>query len=269
MKTSKLVFFLLLGCLAGQPLVAQTEPVEDSVVIVQPPTEEELPIEEVVAEAPEKVVLEDTVLHPNTFSLSPDTVQTFRRSNTYAYIPLVDSFFRAAATQKIKVKPPEPVSIPLWIRILTSKPAQMLYWAIAIAVVVFILYRLFLEDGNWYRRYKRAPSVYASPDEFLEESVGNWEALALAAEQRKDFRQAMRYHHRALLDSLHEQQRIAWAPDKTNTQYIREMRQQPGVHEFIQLTRAFEYVWFGGYAINEVEFVQWKQTYATLQNQIR
>jgi len=70
------------------------------------------------------------------------------------------------------------------------------------------------------------------------------------ATAQKDFRLAVRLLYLQSLKNLNDAGRIAWEPDKTNSQYVRELKHPEQKHLFGQLTHQFEYIWYGNFAID-------------------
>ena len=71
----------------------------------------------------------------------------------------------------------------------------------------------------------------------------------------------IRLYYLQVIKVLSEKEAIKWSREKTNRDYLREMRQHPLLQEFREATRSFERVWYGnepldavGYALLEPEF---------------
>ena len=114
----------------------------------------------------------------------------------------------------------------------------------------------------WRRR--RAPFLHKEKtgalDYELEEDTiyGVDFAAALAeAEQRRDWRQAVRLLYLQTLKQLSDAGRIDWQPSKTPAQYVREVGQQP----FTTLSQHFVRIRYGNFDAKETVF----QTMKTMQ----
>ena len=89
--------------------------------------------------------------------------------------------------------------------------------------------------------YYRAGSRNAE----LEEEMKIARVRLAEAEAAGNYRLALRLGYLQLLKLLSDQNLIRWQPDKTNHAYLAEL---PGEHlraPFRELTRQFEYVWYG------------------------
>lgn len=65
------------------------------------------------------------------------------------------------------------------------------------------------------------------------------------AKANGDYNLAIRLYYLAILKELSLQKDIKWKVDKTNNEYLREMRQHDMFTEFRQLTLIFERSWYG------------------------
>lgn len=69
-----------------------------------------------------------------------------------------------------------------------------------------------------------------------------------------DFRVATRLLYLQTLKLLHESEFIHWRKDKTNNDFLSEMRPHPSYKIFRELTLAYEVVWYGDHIISTAEF---------------
>lgn len=74
------------------------------------------------------------------------------------------------------------------------------------------------------------------------------------AEQKRRYRDAVRWHYLQLLHHLEEQELILWKPEKTNADYASELKGKPFLPAFREATRHFEYVWYGEYSPDEMAY---------------
>lgn len=74
------------------------------------------------------------------------------------------------------------------------------------------------------------------------------------AVSRHDFRLAVRLLYLKCLKQLSDTHIIQWQIDKTNADYINEIRDRAQKQTFETLTRQFEYVWYGDFSIDKQAF---------------
>lgn len=87
------------------------------------------------------------------------------------------------------------------------------------------------------------------------------------AREDQDFRLAVRWLYLKQLFLLNEKNKIAWQPYKTNMDYANELSASVAIRQpFKDISRIYEYVWYGKYTINadsfqkiETEFSQFEK----------
>ena len=80
------------------------------------------------------------------------------------------------------------------------------------------------------------------------------EGFARHALDKQDYKLAIRLYFLQILKELSVSKLIKWKRDKTNNEYIREMRSHEFFKDFRHLTRQFERVWYGDVNVQEKEF---------------
>lgn len=189
----------------------------------------------------------DTTLYLNGLSLSPDSPRKWRNEARFAYAKNLDSLLRAAKENENKAPPEKP---SLLAQFLSSALVEVLLWIAAILFVGFIIFRLFLADGVFRRDTTKSISTHSSPEEEEITSATNFDALITQALQKSDFRQAVRYQYLRSLYKLADRNLLVLAPDKTNYQYVRELKERSLQQDFSSLTLNYEYVWYGEFNVD-------------------
>lgn len=72
-----------------------------------------------------------------------------------------------------------------------------------------------------------------------------------SATQNKQYRRAIRLYYLRSLKALSDKEMIQWKPGKTNREYLVELG---GRNDFRDITRWYEYVWYGEFTIDEMHF---------------
>lgn len=78
--------------------------------------------------------------------------------------------------------------------------------------------------------------------------------LIAQAIKDKDYRLAVRYHYLKVLKYLIENGFIDWHPEKTNRDYLNDMRSHNLSTAFRNLTFIYDYIWYGNFSPNHKEF---------------
>jgi hypothetical protein len=126
---------------------------------------------------------------------------------------------------------------------------KILYWAIIIFAVLLIITRLF--KINVFQLFKPASLPIASVihAEELSDNIHELSFEDLIAQARKDqnHRRVVRLYFLWTLRKLSEKGIIEWKNEKTNREYLHEIKDQRVKQSFRQLSILFEYVWYGDY----------------------
>ncbi len=141
---------------------------------------------------------------------------------------------------------------------------------IAIAVFVIILAWYVIENDLFLFRKKAALSTTATVAEREEDplSVPFPEAIKEAV-QSKNYRLAVRLHYLQLLKTLSEKGIISYQPDKTNFDYLLQVRSTAHYHDFFSATRNYEYSWYGLFPIDEAQYRQIESTFSHFHQKIK
>jgi hypothetical protein len=192
----------------------------------------------------------DTTLYKNNLYLPFDSVKSWKNLKDYAYTRYLDSLLQ---NKKQEVQQPVQRKSQQGIlnRLLGSGFISALLWILAIAFVLFIIYRLFLAEGVFQRRSKAAIATDAGVEEELITRESDFDALIRQALQNGNFRQAVRYQYLRTLHSLANRNFIELSPDKTNFQYVQEIANHNHRQDFAALTLNYEYVWYGEFDIEK------------------
>lgn len=122
----------------------------------------------------------------------------------------------------------------------------MLQWliiALIAVALIFVILRI-LGIRNFNRRVAGKKSGFTQM-ELLSDEPGDTTGELSASIEAGDYRNAIRLLYLFVLRSFHEQGLLKWKKDKTNADYLRELRSHRHYPTFKKLTRIYEHVWFG------------------------
>ena len=125
------------------------------------------------------------------------------------------------------------------------------------ALVLFLLLKFFLKvNSNAIVSNAKNKSLVSISEE--EEFIKNKDILLLIQQaiEQENYRLAVRYSYLNTLKQLENNQRIVWEQQKTNEDYIKEISSQNIKNSFENLTRLYDFVWYGNFNINKTEFAQ-------------
>lgn len=145
---------------------------------------------------------------------------------------------------------------------LNLNPAFLVFikWFFIIAgvlVLAFIVLK-FVNEGNIFSRQSRniyPPSVSIDLEK-IEDDLQNAEfnSLIQKAINQKQYALAIRLYYLATIKELNMVGAIKWKKDKTNSTYVREMRQHTLFEPFRHITGIFEQIWYGDRPLEEADF---------------
>lgn len=75
----------------------------------------------------------------------------------------------------------------------------------------------------------------------------------------KDYKSAIRYQYLLVLQILNQQEIINYQSAKTNEEYAREINSEPLRAAFRQLSRIYDYTWYGSFAASQETFKKMNQ----------
>ncbi|UOQ72023.1 DUF4129 domain-containing protein [Hymenobacter cellulosilyticus] len=118
-------------------------------------------------------------------------------------------------------------------------------YALLVVALVFVVLKLMQVDLT--RAFGRAPRTMPMPYDTTTEDIHglDFDALLTEAEAVGNYRLAVRLGYLFVLKQLTDQGLIQWQPDKTNHDYLQELKAGQLRPAFRELTQQFEYVWYG------------------------
>jgi Domain of unknown function (DUF4129) len=253
------------------------EAVEEPAVMADQPASIPAPVadEEVFEESS---YYKDTFIVSNRHFLSPDSIRLLKEDKQFLYAKNLDSLLvdlkKKEEERKRKEKnetesaPSDDISsTPSFIESLFgSKILQYVLWALAALFVVFVIYKLAFTEGG----FKRTSADDRSNVKVLEEEDvtpvqgRNFDAAINKAKSENNYRLAVRYLYLQLLQRLTAAGAIEFAVDKTNTEYLRELTGKPYKETVAELTRYYDYVWYGEFEMDETLYTRVESKFKNL-----
>jgi hypothetical protein len=201
----------------------------------------------------------DTVLYFNKLAVSSDTINSWKNSKTFAYTKYLDSLLKAR--RNIEVKEKRTYTGPNFFdKLFASKLTKVIFWGLAIIFVLFIIYRLFLVDGVFKNNITKSDQFSPVVKEETFTAETDFEALIRLAVADGNYRLAIRYQYLKTLHLLAHRGWVQLTTDKTNYQYVREIKNYNHQNSFSKLTLNYEYAWYGEFEIEQ-------HIYLRLQNE--
>ena len=143
----------------------------------------------------------------------------------------------------------------------------LMFLLVAILLVV-VVYHLFFSGGNYFgKRKSQTDTDSASFENVAEYSA--WDQTLKEALDKNDYRLAVRVLYLQTLQQMHQQGWILFEQEKTNWDYVQELKQAEHLKEFTMLTTYFDYIWYGHFDIEGNQYQSIELRYRTFQQEIR
>ncbi|MBL7727986.1 MAG: DUF4129 domain-containing protein [Dinghuibacter sp.] len=126
---------------------------------------------------------------------------------------------------------------------------------IFVGLVAILMFALKLNPGGLFSRRASKP-VAAEEEPGANENIHamKFETELEKAIRLKNFRLALRILYLETLKKMTDRNIISWRPEKTNWEYVREIKDASVRTPFAEITNAFDYAWYGEFNIDEPLF---------------
>lgn len=135
----------------------------------------------------------------------------------------------------------------------------------AIIVVGFLLYFIvkYLIGTKGSLFFGKKNKKLEINEEELHENIHeiNFPQSIAKFENKGDYRSAVRYQFLFILKKLSDKKLIIWNPEKTNKDYVAELKAAHLKNEFYNLSYIFDYVWYGEFSIDEKSYGKFKNQF--------
>ena len=128
-------------------------------------------------------------------------------------------------------------------------------------VIYFLIKFLLTKDGNFFFGKKNKKLNIADQD--LHENIHeiNFPNSIDDFERKKDFRSAIRYQFLFVLKKLSDKKIIDWNPEKTNKDYLAELKNSNQRLQFKELVYIFNNVWYGEFDVEDQSYSRFKEKF--------
>ena len=224
----------------------------------------------------------DTALKANKFEA--DSLNDYKDDKDFAYMKYMDSLLRKTKDlsvdtfsvgnsnirrqknipQNSQEKPLQPSRLNFF----NSPVVKIVLWILAVFLIGFLIYKLFLGE-NFFRRDRSYKNTSDTPKE--EEDISDpsaYDTLISQAVKNKNFRLAIRYSYLQVLHKLSGSGLLQFSADKTNYQYVNELRGKSYQNDFAAITLNYEYVWYGKFEIDENIYNRLSGEYKTFNQKL-
>lgn len=142
---------------------------------------------------------------------------------------------------------------------------EILLRTIAIGIVIFVIYliakAIMNKEGQWIfgRNSDRKIINYDEIEKNLH--LVDFEKLIQNSLQLGENRLTIRYYYLWLLKKMSEKQIIEWDVEKTNSDYLYEIKNEAQKEDFAYLSYLYNYIWYGEFELDEATFTKAKTAF--------
>jgi len=137
---------------------------------------------------------------------------------------------------------------------------------VLLALLIFVLIKFFLNVNARAISYakKNQATMAMSEEEHIikNEDIQKLIQEALAS---ANYRVAVRYYYLYMLQIMTEKEFIAWEIQKTNEDYLKELKQQQLKDPFKKITRLYDYIWYGDFPIDQEKYQKAENSFLSLK----
>lgn len=137
-------------------------------------------------------------------------------------------------------------------RIANSAFLKLLLYLFLGGIILFAVYQVLVVNNFFFTSRRRKNTAAEHDDD--ENELTNLDEKLSAALSAQNYRQAVRYLYLQTLKRLSDRQLISLQAKATNRDYIQQLHEHQSQNEFRQLTRIYEYVWYGEFHPNESQY---------------
>lgn len=242
---------------------AQTDSLHDSLELTEAPTAE-------VADSLKE--MDEAALERISVNDDSDKIVKWKHTREFSYIYYLDSLLRNQKDIKSDtvrldektggVKRHRPRKDNSYMNhLLNSMPFKIFFWLLAVLFIGFISYNILVKNGIFSRRKNKSNPQEAENSEPELVEISKYDSLVADAENTGNFNLATRYLFLKTLKLLSERELIHFAADKTNHEYLLQMKSNNYYEEFKSLTRRYEYAWYGKFLIDQDAYEQLKEQF--------
>lgn len=134
--------------------------------------------------------------------------------------------------------------------------------------VYWLLRFLVNKEGPWF--FSRKNKELNPEVQTIKENIHkiDFQTVINQYETEKNYRFAVRYQYLHLLKMMTDHRILEWDTEKTNLDYISEVKDEKMKETFKNLTYVFDYVWYGEFPVEEPAYANYKARFNQMKNSL-
>lgn len=154
----------------------------------------------------------------------------------------------------------------------TEDIVEIILKVLAAAIIIFVIYLIVKAimngEGNWV--FGKSSDKKVINYEEIEKNIHlvDFEKLIKETLKKGENRLAIRYYYLWVLKIMSAQQLIEWDVEKTNSDYLYEIKNTSIKSQFEYVSYLYNYIWYGEFDLDEVTFIKAKKAFDYLINSL-
>jgi hypothetical protein len=154
----------------------------------------------------------------------------------------------------------------------TENIVELFLKILAAAIIFFVIYLIVKAimngEGSWV--FGKSSDKNVINYEEIEKNIHlvDFEKLIKETLKNGENRLAIRYYYLWLLKIMSAKQLIEWDVEKTNSDYLYEIKNTSIKSQFEYVSYLYNYIWYGEFELDEVTFVKAKKAFDNLINSL-
>lgn len=138
------------------------------------------------------------------------------------------------------------------------------YILLVLLLLLLIKFFLSVNSRSVFHSQRNDALVSLSEEEQLIKNEDLQKYLQKAV-MEKNYRLAIRYYYLYMLQLMSEKDLIVWELQKTNNDYLNELKKPELKQPFTTITRLYDYIWYGDFEIDEQKYFRAETAFSSLK----
>ncbi|MBZ9630107.1 DUF4129 domain-containing protein [Salegentibacter sp. LM13S] len=151
-----------------------------------------------------------------------------------------------------------------WNAVLTALPYVLLILVLGLITWLFIR----LNPGNAVMTEPITGKVNLKKEEDIVKSADIY-SLIDEAIRNQNYRLAVRYLYLKSLRLLDQKEHISYRFQKTNEDYINEIKENEIKNQFTKITRLYDFIWYGDFELSKERFEKVNREFTQMENNLK
>lgn len=139
-----------------------------------------------------------------------------------------------------------------------------------LGLLIYLLIKFFLNvnASSLHQAQKNKNLVALSEEENIIKNE-NIQELISKAFANKNYRLAIRFYYLYILKLMSQKELITWELQKTNDDYLQEIKETTLKKPFTKITNLYDYIWYGDFPIDEDGYNTAEKAFLQLQQMVK